>query len=213
MPLSYQWQKNGTNLSNSSAVSGATTPVLQLSSVATNDSGSYRVVITNIAGGVTSSIASLTVTQANNITLDAVVLINSTRGASNDFLHYIQPYLGNFGVPYVIQDISTNPVTAAISRYSLIIVGQRSLDTNHAFLGATAQSNIVYAVSNGVGLVNFDTDLTRNGTNLYSYVETVFGFSYTNSSSVSTLAFPPTESGSTMHYVTALHPANESLAP
>ena len=54
-PLSYQWLKDG------SILSGATTSIYTLASVTTNDAGSYRVVITNSVGSITSSVATLTV--------------------------------------------------------------------------------------------------------------------------------------------------------
>ena len=61
--LSYQWQVNLANLVDGGNISGATSNVLTISNVQTNDSGSsYTVVITNVAGSVTSSVAILTVT-------------------------------------------------------------------------------------------------------------------------------------------------------
>ncbi len=53
--LAYQWTKNGTNLT------GKTTTALALSSVVTNDSGNYALVVTNSYGAVTSSIVALAV--------------------------------------------------------------------------------------------------------------------------------------------------------
>ncbi|MBL9212608.1 MAG: immunoglobulin domain-containing protein, partial [Opitutaceae bacterium] len=53
----YQWEKNGV------ALSGATGAALTLSGVSANDSASYRVVVSNVAGTVTSANATLTVTQ------------------------------------------------------------------------------------------------------------------------------------------------------
>ena len=53
--LSYQWQFNGANLP------GASTNPLQLDSVTTNNTGNYRVIITNALGSVTSQVATLTV--------------------------------------------------------------------------------------------------------------------------------------------------------
>src|SRR5258706_10151379 len=56
VPLSYQWQKNGANIAGATAVS-YTTPV-----TTTADSGStFRVVVTNTAGTVTSRTTTLTV--------------------------------------------------------------------------------------------------------------------------------------------------------
>ena len=54
-PFSFQWKKNGTN------IVGATTNTFSIPVVSTNDAGNYSVVITNIAGTVTSSNALLTV--------------------------------------------------------------------------------------------------------------------------------------------------------
>ena len=54
-PLVYQWLKNG------SPISGATSNVLTLTAVTTNDAASYSVVVTNIVGNIASSSAPLTV--------------------------------------------------------------------------------------------------------------------------------------------------------
>lgn len=55
-PLSYQWRKDGAN------ISGATSATFTLASVATAAAGSYTVVVTNPAGSATSNAATLTVT-------------------------------------------------------------------------------------------------------------------------------------------------------
>ena len=54
-PLSYQWSKGA------SAIVGATTSSYSIAAVTTNDAGNYKVVITNSAGSITSSVATLTV--------------------------------------------------------------------------------------------------------------------------------------------------------
>ena len=75
-PLSYQWQKNGSN------ISGATAATYTTPATTTGDSGStYRAVVSNSAGSVTSSAATLTVnaaavapsitTQPTNLTVTA----------------------------------------------------------------------------------------------------------------------------------------------
>lgn len=58
-PLSYQWQKGTTNIANATA-SSYTTPA----TTAGDNNTQYRVVVTNSAGNVTSSAATLTVTSA-----------------------------------------------------------------------------------------------------------------------------------------------------
>jgi len=54
-PLAYQWLENGTN------IPGATANSFTIGSVNTTDAGDYRVVVTNYAGSVTSTVATLTV--------------------------------------------------------------------------------------------------------------------------------------------------------
>ena len=54
-PLHFQWQFNGTNLA------GATSSSLSLVNVHAPNAGNYRVIMTNIFGSVTSSVATLTV--------------------------------------------------------------------------------------------------------------------------------------------------------
>lgn len=142
---------------------------------------------------------------------DAIVLVNSTSAKYSDFQHWIQPYLENFGVPYTVRDLSTNASTASLTNYALIMVGHKQLDTNHAYLDTSAQTTIAAAVSNGVGLVNFDGDLAVGTTSRYQFVQDIFGFSYTTGGSGTSVIFPPTEPLSQMHYVTALHQTNQAI--
>lgn len=58
-PLAYQWQREATNLSDSTSILGSSSAQLTLLSVQTNDSAGYRVIVTNGVGAVTSSVASL----------------------------------------------------------------------------------------------------------------------------------------------------------
>jgi hypothetical protein len=64
-PLSYQWQTNGgsgfVNLSNGGSFSGVTSNILTLTGITTNQALSYRVIVTNSLGSITSSVANLTV--------------------------------------------------------------------------------------------------------------------------------------------------------
>jgi lysophospholipase L1-like esterase len=62
-PFNYQWQLNGTSVAN------ATTSVLTLSNIQVSDAGNYSVIVTNVAGVVTSSVAALTVLTPPSITL------------------------------------------------------------------------------------------------------------------------------------------------
>lgn len=57
--LAYQWRKGG------ASIAGATSASLGLTGVSTSDAGSYDVVVSNSAGSVTSSAATLTVTTSS----------------------------------------------------------------------------------------------------------------------------------------------------
>src|ERR1019366_5068480 len=77
-PLSYQWSLNGT------ALSGATSSTLTLTNVPTTYAGSYAVVVTNVAGSVTSAVATLTVLVPPGITTQPQSL-TVTQGQSASF--------------------------------------------------------------------------------------------------------------------------------
>lgn len=66
-PLTYQWQRNGANLSDGALVAGSTSPALTLLQVQAADAAGYRVVITNAHGAVTSLVANLIVNQPATI--------------------------------------------------------------------------------------------------------------------------------------------------
>ncbi|MGO8836867.1 MAG: beta strand repeat-containing protein [Limisphaerales bacterium] len=85
-PLSYQWQTNGTGLLNGGRISGATNATLIISSVQTNDSGGYSVVVTNFGGSVTSSIAGLTVATSPVITTQPITNQAIAVGANATFM-------------------------------------------------------------------------------------------------------------------------------
>ena len=63
-PLTYQWKKNGGNLTDGGSIAGATTATLSLSTLTTGDGGSYTVAVTNAGGTATSNAAILTVVDA-----------------------------------------------------------------------------------------------------------------------------------------------------
>src|SRR3989338_3815691 len=63
-PLSYQWRKGTSPLSNAGKYSGVTTTTLTITSVADAEEGNYNCVVSNMVGSATSNDASLTVTYA-----------------------------------------------------------------------------------------------------------------------------------------------------
>jgi hypothetical protein len=67
-PLAYQWRDSGagTNLANSPFFAGVTTSTLYVSNVTTAFPTNYIVVATNACGSITSSVATLTVTNGSS---------------------------------------------------------------------------------------------------------------------------------------------------
>ena len=140
---------------------------------------------------------------------DAVLVVNSGSARHGDAKLYVQPYLDHFGVPYTILDIATQPITADIGQYALIIIGHAELDVSHGLLDASEQDLIAAAVAAGTGLVSFESDLTADGsTGLYRYVDTIFGFGYQNPAYPLGIYF--TADGAS-HYVGSNHAANSSV--
>ena len=151
--------------------------------------------------------------RADVVGADALVIVNSASARYLDFRNHIQPYLDNFGVPYSVLDIRTDAITATISEHALIIIGHRELDTNHIYFDTSTQNIVSTAVSNGTGLVNFDSALSGDGnSSRYTFVEDIFGFAYTNDTAGSDdITFPATEPGNKLHYITALHSTAEQV--
>jgi hypothetical protein len=74
IPISYQWQYNGHDLADATNISGAQTNSLVLSNVTTNSSGTYQLLITNPAGTMPSSNATVTVINPVPGSYEAAVL-------------------------------------------------------------------------------------------------------------------------------------------
>ena len=78
-PLAFQWFFQGTNL-----ISGATNDSIIIANAQSADAGNYIVIVTNTAGSSTSSIATLTVGVAPNITTQPSSLV-VTQGQDANF--------------------------------------------------------------------------------------------------------------------------------
>ncbi|MBK8150618.1 MAG: DUF2341 domain-containing protein [Acidobacteria bacterium] len=153
-------------------------------------------------------------TRVSAPSLGAIVLVNSNSPAYPDFQHFVQPYLDNFGVPYTVLDVATTAVETDVTDYALIIIGHRQIDAGNTCSGApclnsTEQTNIINAVNSGAGLINFDNDLSADGsTARYQFIQDIFNFGYAAPASGSGVLFT-TAAGS--HYITERHQSGESI--
>ncbi|MBA0084873.1 MAG: hypothetical protein HRJ53_07750, partial [Acidobacteria bacterium Pan2503] len=88
-PLSYQWQKNGT------AISGATAASYTTPATTSSDNGAqFSVVVSNVAGNVTSNAATLTVNAVGSSTIKTVFLILEEN-------HNWSSFKGSTSAPYI----------------------------------------------------------------------------------------------------------------
>jgi hypothetical protein len=62
-PVTYRWRKNGVNLSDGGAISGATTPTLIINPVGVGSEGTYDCLVTDACGQRASNLATLTIPQ------------------------------------------------------------------------------------------------------------------------------------------------------
>lgn len=192
-PLIYQWRFNGTNLTDGGRISGAASSALMLSSVVTNDSGGYDVVVTNVAGSVTSSNAVLTVsavpvapsitTQPTNQTVLAgtnvmlAVIADGTgpliyqwcsngvalASATNTTLDFVNVQTNATAAYSVVITNSVGSVTSSV--VALTVNALPVITTQPAGQSVVAGSNVTFTVVAG-GTMPLNYQWRFNGTNL-----------------------------------------------
>ena len=113
-PLSYQWQRNGTN------VAGETTSALTFTNLQCSDTGAYTLLVSNSLGSTSSSTASLAIndTTPPSITCPSNMVVSANSGCNATNVALVSPVTGdNCGVAEVTHDglasypLGTNLVT------------------------------------------------------------------------------------------------------
>jgi uncharacterized repeat protein (TIGR03803 family) len=122
----YRWQENGLNLNDSSKISGSATSTLTISNVAQTDARSYSVVLSNAAGVLISSNATLTVMASKPV----IVLQPSN-----------QTVLPGQSASFSVAAVGNTPYT-----YKWLFNGQ-SLANNGVFSGVTSSNLTISTVS------------------------------------------------------------------
>lgn len=165
--LYYQWWKNGTKMTNGTGIAGATTNLLSLTVVGTNSGGNYLVVVTNLYGMATSSVAALTVYLpgtittppagetvdcSSNVAFTAVVAgwpppacqwsLDGTAlaGATNMSLLLTNVHMPNHTVSVVVTNLyggATNSVTLAVQNTNLPAIALNGGNPIYVELGTT----------------------------------------------------------------------------
>jgi hypothetical protein len=119
-PFYYQWQFGGSNLSDNSRITGSHSSNLTIANAQTSDAGNYQVIVTNVDGAATSSLAMLIIDSevsfdvtglgwaANGsaqVTGSNVVTLTSPSGLGGNggfFFQYPQ-YIGAFDASFTYQ--------------------------------------------------------------------------------------------------------------
>lgn len=203
--LSYQWMHG------SSTIGGATGPTLQINSVTADDAGDYTVSVTNCAGSVTSSAATLIVNSAPSISTQpasqALCLGSKatfTVAASGDGLSYqwmkgASPISGATSASYSIDSVTA----ADADDYTVVVTGTcGSVTSNKAALtlnAATATTDpsaqaaclggpaTFSVIASGAG--SFSYQWKKDGTPLVDAVDHISG------TTTNTLAINPVAEG------------------
>lgn len=119
---------------------------------------------------------------ARQMSVGAIVLVNSLAPDYADFPRLIEPYLLHFGVPYAVRDVSRPDAFDRLDDCGLVMIGHRGLDAPRRFMTPEHELSLAAAIKNGTGLVSFDGLLVarseRDARPIYSYPEDILGLRY-----------------------------------
>ena len=188
-PMTYQWQKNYTNLMDGGKVSGATTSNLFITGLSDGDAGIYSVIVSNANFGVTN-VATLTVVDPPFIAVQPIGQqvpagqpVSFSITVSNlPPVHY-QWELNAFEIPHATNAMFTIPAAATTDAgvYSVVVTNLAgSVTSSNATLGVLVPPTMGLQLSAGYPvlslggmlgnhfLVQYNTDLA--GTNWITLV-------------------------------------------
>ena len=118
-PITYQWRKGVTNLTDSTAIAGSRLATLTLSNVFGGDRGTYSVVVSNASGTVTSLLAVLTVLDPYIVSQPSPKWVNA-----GDSVAFSVSAAGTTPLRYQWRKDGTNLPGATLSSLSLTNVQQ-----------------------------------------------------------------------------------------
>ncbi|EEF59906.1 beta strand repeat-containing protein [Pedosphaera parvula] len=151
-PLHYQWRFNNTN------IAGATSNILTRLNVQPTNSGNYSVVITNVAGGIISSNALLTVnaiaptitSQPASQTVNAGTSVTFSVSATGTAPLRYQWRFNNTNIAGAISSVFTrlNVQTTNAGNYSVVITNLAgTVTSSNALLTVIANTNVAPAIT------------------------------------------------------------------
>jgi hypothetical protein len=157
LPLSYQWQFNSVN------ISGATGSSFTKSNAQTNDAGLYSVVVTNVAGSLTSSNATLTV----NLPPTIITQPQSASAVAGSSVTFSVIASGTAPLGYQWQFNATNIAQATASVYTCSNVQAGAAGSYSVVIsniaGTTVSTNAVLTITQTIPLQFNSICLTAGG--------------------------------------------------
>ncbi len=215
LPLAYQSQCNGTNLSDGGNIFGSATTSLMVSNVSIANTGNYSVIVTNLAGTTTSSNVALTLMPSAPIITRQPANQTTTVGKSAGFSVSV---IGT--TPYYYQwNFNGTNITDATNS-TLILTGvQQTQSGNYAVLvtnsvGSTLSSNANLTVYPAAISFFFDD---FNGPALNGIWQTNLPNAYcgsfpNGSAEIASYAGAPNYSFGTLNTITVLN-MNDNIGP
>jgi uncharacterized repeat protein (TIGR03803 family) len=198
-PLSFQWQKNSTNLLDGGNLSGTTNNTLTITSISDNDAAIYSVTVTNLAGGVTSSNATLTVIDPPGITAQPLGQRIMLGGYVSFSVSVSNPpplhYQWRFNAVNILN--ATNPVYAIqavaatnTGNYSVVVTNLAgSVTSSNALLTVLVQPTLALQLWAGYPVLYLDGMLNNNF--VVQYSTNLAGTNWINLLSLSNLSASP----------------------
>ena len=177
-PLSYQWHKNATNLADGGKIAGANNSNLTIVNASDDDAAIYSVTVTNLAGSVTSSNATLTVTDPPSITVQPLgrrILLGRSVSFSVSVsgtapLRYQWRFNGA-SVPRATNAVYAIEAVGATNtgNYSVVVTNSVGSATSfNALLTVIVPPTLALRFSGGYPLLNLDGMLSSNFVVQYS---------------------------------------------
>ena len=150
-PLSYQWKKNGVS------IDGATNPNYTLAGVTADDAATYNVIITNLAGSVTSS--------------DAVLTVNNPLPPNITTQPQSQTVIQGAEVTFSVTAAGTAPLSYQwyFNGTNLLVGNTNSVVTLASVQPAQAGAYSVVITNVAGSVISWDANLTVNAGNRLGY--------------------------------------------
>ena len=178
--LTYQWRKNGTNITGNAT---ATTSTLTLSGVSASDAADYTVVVTGGCGNTTSNTAAFTLNPVTSITTQPTASPQCTgtnatftvAGAGHNALSYQWRFNGTpIGGATNASYTASNITSANAGQYSVVVTGGcGSVTSSNAQLTVQPATNIATQPSASTicqnNTANFSVSATGQGSLSYQW--------------------------------------------